>query len=155
MRAEKRWRVKPGQKVRLADWPTDATPGVRNREKAEAELAEMLVELRRLQYRLYAENRRAMEVQQRRCTRNQRRGLNSTLSLYISTPVLRYICLKSISCSLCVGTAMKRCAFATHQPSTDRRRWDAVHTPGVRQEWINDTVAVCWMLCMIKQSPPW
>jgi len=62
MRETDAFRIKPGQKVSLKKLATGATPGVKSREAAEDALPDMLAELRQLQYRLYAENRRAVLV---------------------------------------------------------------------------------------------
>lgn len=55
-------RLKPGKKVDLAKWDPDWTPGVKDREEAEAALAKNQEKLAKLQYLLYAENKHAMLV---------------------------------------------------------------------------------------------
>ncbi|NQU11319.1 polyphosphate kinase 2 family protein [bacterium] len=57
-----RFRIKPGQRVDLADLPTDDTAGCQSRAGAERRLAKLVARLADLQYRLYAENRRAVLV---------------------------------------------------------------------------------------------
>lgn len=54
--------VRPGSKVSLKKVDAGGTPGISSRESAAAELADIVTELRQLQYRLYAENRRAVLV---------------------------------------------------------------------------------------------
>lgn len=51
-----------GRRVRLKDLDPDATFGIRDKEQARKRLAENIAELARLQYRLYAENRRSVLV---------------------------------------------------------------------------------------------
>jgi PPK2 family polyphosphate:nucleotide phosphotransferase len=62
----KRWadalRVEPGTRVRLDKLATDTAEGVRDKAAAEAQLQEILQELAKLQYLLYAENKRALLV---------------------------------------------------------------------------------------------
>jgi len=62
MNVSKHLCIEPGRKVRLAKISPDATPGCKDKETAVAALAENLVDLRKLQYRLFAENRRAVLV---------------------------------------------------------------------------------------------
>ena len=73
MNVRNRLRVTPGRRVRLTDKSADATPGGGDKEQAEAALAKMLPELRKLQFRLFAEGRRAvlMLTQQLTPTRQQ------------------------------------------------------------------------------------
>jgi PPK2 family polyphosphate:nucleotide phosphotransferase len=54
--------VPVGQRLRLSRHDPQQTPGCHDRDRAAADLEAMLAELRRLQYRLYAENRRAVLV---------------------------------------------------------------------------------------------
>jgi PPK2 family polyphosphate:nucleotide phosphotransferase len=54
--------IKPGARVNLRRSDADATPGCRDKARAIEGLAANLAELRPLQYRLYAENRRAVLV---------------------------------------------------------------------------------------------
>ncbi len=54
--------VKPGRNPKLRAFDTGATPGCETREEAAAQLPEMLTDLRKLQYRLFAENKRAVLV---------------------------------------------------------------------------------------------
>ncbi|MFO7535890.1 MAG: polyphosphate kinase 2 family protein [Kiritimatiellia bacterium] len=58
----KKLRARPGRKVNLKSTPTGDTPGCSSREAAEEALPALLEELRKLQYRLFAENRRAVLV---------------------------------------------------------------------------------------------
>jgi PPK2 family polyphosphate:nucleotide phosphotransferase len=62
MNVIRKLRVKPGRTFKLRSLPTGATPGCSSKEKAEDELPAMLEELRKLQYRLFAENRRSVLV---------------------------------------------------------------------------------------------
>ena len=62
MKIEKRLRIEPSSHVRLAKISTDATPGCADKESAVESLGETLLDLRKLQYRLFAENRRAVLV---------------------------------------------------------------------------------------------
>jgi PPK2 family polyphosphate:nucleotide phosphotransferase len=55
-------RVPRRRKVRLARLDPDATPGAPNRDAAAKRLADNLVRLRELQYRMYAENKRALLI---------------------------------------------------------------------------------------------
>ena len=57
-----RYRVEPGSKVRLADYPTDDTGDFKSREEAEAKMARDIERLAELQERLYAENTRALLI---------------------------------------------------------------------------------------------
>jgi PPK2 family polyphosphate:nucleotide phosphotransferase len=58
----KKLKVLPGRNVKLKDINTGATPGIHSREAAQEDLRTMLEDLRKLQYRLFAENRRAVLV---------------------------------------------------------------------------------------------
>ena len=58
----KRFKVKPGSKVRLSDWDPDDTGKQRHKKDAESNLAHVIERLDVLQYLLYAENRRAVLV---------------------------------------------------------------------------------------------
>jgi PPK2 family polyphosphate:nucleotide phosphotransferase len=62
MKVVKQLLVKPGSAPRLRKIATGATPGCPSKEKAAEELPAMLEELRKLQYQLFAENRRAVLV---------------------------------------------------------------------------------------------
>jgi PPK2 family polyphosphate:nucleotide phosphotransferase len=62
MNLTKRFRVEPGTKVRLADWETDAHPGLDGKEEGKERLAENVARLQDLQYLLYAEGERALLV---------------------------------------------------------------------------------------------
>ena len=62
MKLIKRLRVKTSAHVRLTKIATDETPGCRDKETAQEQLADTLAELPKLQYRLFAENRRAVLV---------------------------------------------------------------------------------------------
>jgi PPK2 family polyphosphate:nucleotide phosphotransferase len=62
MQIDKHLRIDPSARVRLAKIATDATPGCHDKEAALTGLGESLEELRKLQYRLFAENRRAVLV---------------------------------------------------------------------------------------------
>jgi PPK2 family polyphosphate:nucleotide phosphotransferase len=55
-------RVRPGSKVRITDRDASRTPGARSKRAAEAPLAKNLAKLEALQYRLYAESRRALLI---------------------------------------------------------------------------------------------
>jgi polyphosphate kinase 2 (PPK2 family) len=57
-----RFRVRPGMKVRLDDWPTDVEPVYRSKSDYERRLAEQVERLRELQERHYADNRYALLV---------------------------------------------------------------------------------------------
>lgn len=58
----KRFKVKPGSQVRLADWDPDDTGDLKQKQDAEALLAKDIGRLDELQYMLYAENHRAVLV---------------------------------------------------------------------------------------------
>jgi len=58
----KELRVKPGKKVDLAKWDPGWTPGVKDREEAEALLQKNREKLAKLQYLLYAENKHSLLV---------------------------------------------------------------------------------------------
>lgn len=62
MKIAKQLLIRPGRKVSLKETETGATPGCPSREAAAKELPDMLGEMRKLQYRLFAENRRAVLV---------------------------------------------------------------------------------------------
>ena len=62
MKVVEKLRVEPGRRIKLRHVATDATPGVKGKAEAVEDLAALLPELRKLQYRLYAENRRAVLV---------------------------------------------------------------------------------------------
>jgi len=62
MKIVEKLRVEPGRRIKLHRVATDATPGVKDKAEAVQDLADMLPELRKLQYRLYAENRRSVVV---------------------------------------------------------------------------------------------
>ena len=55
-------RVKPGRKISLSDYRTDATPGYKTRPDGDGDLDESTLKLAELQYRLYAENKRALLI---------------------------------------------------------------------------------------------
>jgi PPK2 family polyphosphate:nucleotide phosphotransferase len=52
--------IKPGRKLRLADFDAEFTNGLKNKNKAQAELEENVRCMSELGYRLYAENRRSL-----------------------------------------------------------------------------------------------
>ncbi|MBI5487220.1 MAG: polyphosphate kinase 2 family protein [Deltaproteobacteria bacterium] len=62
MKIVEKLRVEPGRRIKLRHVAADATPGVKDKAEAVEDLAQMLPELRKLQYRLYAENRRSVLV---------------------------------------------------------------------------------------------
>ena len=62
MEFAKRFKVKPGSKIRLKDWDPDDTGRLRHKQDAEDLLAESTRQLDKLQYLLYAESRRAVLV---------------------------------------------------------------------------------------------
>jgi PPK2 family polyphosphate:nucleotide phosphotransferase len=53
-------RLAPGDKVRLRDFDPDYTGGIKNKNKAQAELDENIAVLAELGYRMYAENHRSL-----------------------------------------------------------------------------------------------
>ena len=55
-------RVKPGTKVSLKDYDPEDTDGYRSAEEVAGELDDLRKELRKLQHKLYAENRRSVLV---------------------------------------------------------------------------------------------
>jgi PPK2 family polyphosphate:nucleotide phosphotransferase len=57
-----RFKVKPGSNVELRDWNPDDTGKLRDKADAEKLLAASIPQLDELQYRLYAENRRAVLI---------------------------------------------------------------------------------------------
>lgn len=62
MHVSKKLRVAPDAKFRLSQCPADATPACHAKAKAVEALDDIQADLWRLQYRLYAENRRAVLV---------------------------------------------------------------------------------------------
>ena len=62
MKVMKQLFVRSGQKVSLKKTDTGDTPGIKSNASAAEELPDMLAELRQLQYRLYAENKRSLLV---------------------------------------------------------------------------------------------
>lgn len=62
MQLRDKLRVASGKKVKLAAIDPAATPGARNKQGVQAELAKNIEKLRDLQYRLYAENRRSVLI---------------------------------------------------------------------------------------------
>ena len=62
MKVMKKLFVRSGQKVSLKKTDTGATPGIKSNASAAEELPDMLAELRQLQYRLFAENKRSILV---------------------------------------------------------------------------------------------
>ena len=58
----KRFRVKPGKKVKLSDWDPDDTAHVPDKESAAEVTEKNLQKLKELQYLLYAENKRSLLV---------------------------------------------------------------------------------------------
>ena len=55
-------RVKPGKRVDLTDWKTDATPGVKDEATAAAETAKHVRQIEQYQYKLHAEGRRSLLI---------------------------------------------------------------------------------------------
>ena len=55
-------RVKPGKRVDLSEWKTDATPGVKDETSAAAETAKHIRQLEQYQYKLHAEGRRSLLI---------------------------------------------------------------------------------------------
>jgi len=62
MNFTKRFRVKPGARVRLKDWDPGATPGCADKEEAVERLPAILGKMAELQYKLYADNRYALLI---------------------------------------------------------------------------------------------
>src|SRR5260370_19900883 len=62
MRYRKRFRVKPGHKVKLADIDPDFHSTHEDEAAAKGEIVTNQEKLRALQYRMYAENKRALLV---------------------------------------------------------------------------------------------
>jgi PPK2 family polyphosphate:nucleotide phosphotransferase len=62
MKYHKRFRVKPGARVRLAEHDPDDTGGLRDKSEAEKPMQKNLERLSELQYLLYAEGRRALLI---------------------------------------------------------------------------------------------
>jgi PPK2 family polyphosphate:nucleotide phosphotransferase len=56
------FRVAPGKHITLKDFAPDATPGVKGKEEALKNLARNIERLAKLQYSLYAENRRSVLI---------------------------------------------------------------------------------------------
>jgi PPK2 family polyphosphate:nucleotide phosphotransferase len=54
--------VEPGRKIALSDYDTDATPGYKQKPDTDGALDESTSKLADLQYRLYAENKRALLI---------------------------------------------------------------------------------------------
>jgi len=54
--------VKPGTKVRLEDFPTDTTPGIKGKPDVETILRETAAKMAVLQYLMYAENKRSLMI---------------------------------------------------------------------------------------------
>src|SRR5262245_55571806 len=62
MQFRKRLRVPTGSRFRLASVDPDSTPGARDRQQVEARLQQNVAKLADFQYRMYAENRRAVLI---------------------------------------------------------------------------------------------
>ena len=62
MRLAEKLMVKPGSRVRIADLPTDATPGFKGKPDVEGILRETAARMAELQYLMYAENKRSLLV---------------------------------------------------------------------------------------------
>ncbi len=62
MELAEKLRVKPGRKVALSDYDTDATPGYKQKPDTDGDLEKSTSKLAELQYRLYAENKRALLI---------------------------------------------------------------------------------------------
>jgi PPK2 family polyphosphate:nucleotide phosphotransferase len=62
MKYQKRFRVKPGARVRLADYDPDDTGGLKDKSEAEKPMQRNLDRLLDLQYLLYAEGKRALLI---------------------------------------------------------------------------------------------
>lgn len=62
MNLRKRFLVEPGARVRLSRIDPDDTAGIENKDAAEEILSDNIARLQKLQYLLYAENRRALLV---------------------------------------------------------------------------------------------
>lgn len=62
MNLRKRFRVEPGTRVRLSRIDPDDTDGFKDKQAAEKALSKNISRLRKLQYLLYAENRRALLI---------------------------------------------------------------------------------------------
>ena len=62
MKFSERFRVKPGSKVRLADWDPDDTTGFRDKKSVRSKTEKSLERLSELQYVLYAENKRSVLI---------------------------------------------------------------------------------------------
>ena len=62
MNFAKRFRVKPGQKVRLSDWDPGCAVEHADKEHAESRLPKLLEQLAEQQYKLYADNRFALLI---------------------------------------------------------------------------------------------
>jgi PPK2 family polyphosphate:nucleotide phosphotransferase len=55
-------RVRPGRKIDLADYPTDVTPGFRQKPDVDTILRETAAKMADLQYLMFAENKRALLI---------------------------------------------------------------------------------------------
>jgi len=62
MKLSERFRVRPGGKVRLADWDPDDTAGFRDKNAVRSKTEKNLKRLSELQYVLYAENKRSVLI---------------------------------------------------------------------------------------------
>ncbi len=62
MELSKRFIVKPDTKVKLSEWDPNDTAGFKKKKEAKSAMAENLKRLAELQYRLYAEDKRAVLV---------------------------------------------------------------------------------------------
>jgi PPK2 family polyphosphate:nucleotide phosphotransferase len=62
MKLAEKLMVKPGSRVRIADLPTDATPGFKGKPDMEAVLRENAAKMATLQYLMYAENKRSLLI---------------------------------------------------------------------------------------------
>ncbi len=55
------WKVRPGRRIKLADWPTEERGGM-DKDAARARIEKAVEEISSWQYRLYSENRRALLI---------------------------------------------------------------------------------------------
>ena len=62
MKLSERFRVKPGSKVRLAEWDPADTAGFRDKKSVREQTQKNLKRLSELEYILYAESRRSLLV---------------------------------------------------------------------------------------------